>query len=588
MLLVADNASSAAQVEPLLPGTPVHRVLVTSRHTLASLPARLLDLETLDPADAVELITRSLTDAWPDDDRPDEEPEALARLAERCGLLPLALRVAAALLKADPYRSIDDLADELADARSRLTALRYEDGGTNALGVRAAFDLSYARLSPEQARLFRFLPLNPGPSMSTEAAAALAGEAERPARALLSALAQAHLVERVDRGRWRMHDLVRVYADELGAKSAKADDREGALDRLFEHYVLWTADAHSLTRPVPKPTPSGRFKEHSQALAWLERERPTLVAATQLAAESGRGRQAERLARLLHPFLHRHHYMADLVTTARASLKAAHLIGSRALVISALHALGTALREAERGDEALTFLKGALSLTREAGDPRMECDILTSIGMSLSRAGRHDGATRHYEQALAIARACRDLESEAASVMCLGVVRYDMGRYHEAILLFEEALALMREAGIHDHGTTLGNLCRALFEAGRVDEAVIRFREVIGRLRAEGDRLGEIRHLMELGSRLRYAGRPGQAITCLREAVALCEENGYGGFQGASLANLGETLWHSGDKNEGRACLKRAVELLLKYGAEADAEAIRAYLQQLPPPPAMA
>jgi hypothetical protein len=56
VLLIADNASTEAQVRPLLPGTGPHQVLITSRNTLAGLDARLLDITVLDDVAAIGLL----------------------------------------------------------------------------------------------------------------------------------------------------------------------------------------------------------------------------------------------------------------------------------------------------------------------------------------------------------------------------------------------------------------------------------------------------------------------------------------------------------------------------------------------------
>ena len=153
--MVADNASAEAQVRPLLPGPGPHRVLVTSRHTLADLGARLLDVEVLAEQAAITLVEQVLRAARPGDDRITSDPQAAGRLAAVCGGLPLALRITAALLAADPALTVGELADQLADEVGRLAALRYDDGGgTSAPSVAAAFDLSYRQLDQPAARLF--------------------------------------------------------------------------------------------------------------------------------------------------------------------------------------------------------------------------------------------------------------------------------------------------------------------------------------------------------------------------------------------------------------------------------------------------
>lgn len=173
VLIIADNASSEAQVRPLLPGPGPHRVVVTSRHTLAGLGARLLDVAVLDEQAGVALLDGALRAARPGDDRIGADRRGAARLAGICGGLPLALQITAALLKADPSFTVSDMADELADEIRRLKALQYDDGsGTSAPSVAAAFKLSYRQLDEVTARVFRLLPVNPGPNVSTAAAAA--------------------------------------------------------------------------------------------------------------------------------------------------------------------------------------------------------------------------------------------------------------------------------------------------------------------------------------------------------------------------------------------------------------------------------
>ncbi|KKD02517.1 NB-ARC domain-containing protein, partial [Streptomyces sp. WM6386] len=207
VLILADNASSSAQVRPLLPGGGArHRLLVTSRDVLPQLGARLLRLDQLTPQEAYELLDRALRIADPDDSRVTDDADAAAALAERCGHLPLALQISAAQLVADREKPVADLVSELTEARDRLDHL--DDGERS---VRATFDLSYRRLPPEQARVLRLLALAPGPDASDEVVAALVGE-DAPPVAHLNALARAHLVERGSgRTRWRLHDLVRVF-----------------------------------------------------------------------------------------------------------------------------------------------------------------------------------------------------------------------------------------------------------------------------------------------------------------------------------------------------------------------------------------
>jgi hypothetical protein len=186
VLIIADNASAEAQVRPLLPGPGPHRVIVTSRHTLARLGARLLDVTVLDQAAAVTLLDRALRAARPADDRIGGDPGAAASLAQVCGGLPLALQITAALLAADPALTARELAATLAHEVGRLETLRYDDGGGIGVpSIAAAFELSYRQLDADAGRLFRLLPADPGPDLSTVAAAALTAWPVSQARTVL-------------------------------------------------------------------------------------------------------------------------------------------------------------------------------------------------------------------------------------------------------------------------------------------------------------------------------------------------------------------------------------------------------------------
>ncbi|MEN8650699.1 AAA family ATPase [Streptomyces sp. 21So2-11] len=206
-----DNASSPQQVRPLLAGHPAHRTLITSRDVLPQIGAQQIRLRQLTPGASKDLLDHALRTADPYDRRITEDSTASEQLACTCGGLPLALQICAALLIADPEKPVAELAEELADSSRRIDHL--DDGERS---VRAVFDLSYRRLPQDQARLFRLLAISPGTEVTLNALSALAGAPDTPQR-LLDALARTHLVERgTTRSHWRMHDLVRDYAQTVG------------------------------------------------------------------------------------------------------------------------------------------------------------------------------------------------------------------------------------------------------------------------------------------------------------------------------------------------------------------------------------
>lgn len=250
LLVVADNASAIAQVQPLVPPGH-HGMLVTSRHRLTGL-GRMRTVNRLQPEDAVALLEAALKNNDPDDPRVREDPEAAERLASACGYLPLALQITAALLAQDPEQPLSERADALGGTESVLDGL---DDGERSL--RTMFDQSLERLTPQEQDLFRLLALNPGPNISTPAAAVLADQTQPATERLLARLAASHLIERTPavRGRWQMHDLLRAYAHE---QATAAMDRgrtprrryDQAHDRLIHHYIQHAQAASTHLDPL--------------------------------------------------------------------------------------------------------------------------------------------------------------------------------------------------------------------------------------------------------------------------------------------------------------------------------------------------
>ena len=223
-LIVLDNASSRDQVRPLLPGSPRHKVLITSRHTLADLDAQLVDLNVLTLEEGIAQLAKALKD-----ERVAAEPEAAQELVDLCGRLPLALGIVAALLRSDPELLLSEFADDLRDEDERLNDLSYGPNTT----VRRAFDLSYQRLSEDEARLFRLMSLVSG-DISTGMAAGVANVSPRQAHRLLAGLRRAHMAETSSpKGWYRLHDLVRLYSTERRKIEVDQQELQAAAFRLY-------------------------------------------------------------------------------------------------------------------------------------------------------------------------------------------------------------------------------------------------------------------------------------------------------------------------------------------------------------------
>ncbi|MCX4488341.1 ATP-binding protein [Streptomyces anulatus] len=369
VLLVLDNASSTAQIADLMPRSRAHRTLITSRHTLVTRGSRTLELGALSPAGARALVEEQLEFLSPGETRTRQDAQGTERLCRMCGHLPLALHIATALLARDPDLTPSALADELARARNKLDIL---DDGERA--VRAAFELSYRRLTPKQARVFRLLPLNPGPHIATDAVARLADMADDQAVGLIRELARAHVVERVGNGVWRQHDLMRAYAIELLGRHG--DDQGAASNRLIEHYIALAADVLSTLHDEGPATP---FRTVEAALAWCDREHPNLQAAVSMAVTFGDDDGALRVQETLIA-VHAHRgQTAEWEAAARMAVRFATEAKDHPGRSRALHQVMVALERGGRRDQAveaagtlLRFQHMVIEAASQAGDP-LDC-----------------------------------------------------------------------------------------------------------------------------------------------------------------------------------------------------------------------
>ncbi|WP_246154482.1 AfsR/SARP family transcriptional regulator [Saccharopolyspora hirsuta] len=335
VLVVLDNARSAAQVRPLLPGAGCS-VLVTSRSRLDGLSATAgavqIPVPPLSREAAVDVLRLVLGDA-----RVDAEPEAAVELAELCDRLPLALRIAAAR---PAHRTIRSLVTAAA-GRHRLAALSLPDSGE---GIRAALAGSYCWLDPASARLFRLLGEHPGDSVDCFAAAALAGTPAHETFSRLERLASIHLLHETDQGRYRWSDLVRLYAAEVAEEEPVAE-RNAAFTRLLEHYMhiadrglRYVVDSpwHRWVTPTPTELPEVRTAQ--AALTWFRAEETNLHQVLEAAISRGEHEQACHLALSLERFHHRLGDRAAQTELSRRGLGIARDLGdARAQAIFSAH-----------------------------------------------------------------------------------------------------------------------------------------------------------------------------------------------------------------------------------------------------------
>ncbi|MEU4157840.1 BTAD domain-containing putative transcriptional regulator [Actinoplanes sp. NPDC026670] len=520
MLLLLDNASGVDQVRPLLPADPRCVVVVTSRSRLGGLVAlegaHRIGLGPLAPEDAVALLRRLLGAGRP--------AEAVAALAEVCGNLPLALRIAGANLAGEPDQA---MAAYLREAARTLSALSVE--GDPQAAVRLAFDLSYLKLPALAARLFRLLSLVPGQAAPIGAAAALAGTADGIGT-LLTTLADASLVEAPAPGRFTMHDLIARHARERLAVDEPAVDRAAAVTRLLDWHLAAFHSAHAILAPyrttvaVPEP-PAPAIPAFSggqaQALAFLEQARDMLPDLVRFAVDEGHPEAGWRMAYLLGPFFQMH---GD-------------------------------------GPDSLHIYRTGLAAAQATAGPTVQAALHNSAGIAYAIARRLPEAGEHLERAVEAFRAAGLIDAVAGALSNIGRLRAEQRQLTAARAAYEEAARLRESTGdTRRLGTVLNNLGTLLAELGEDEAALVQLQRALRLHREHGDRGGAGHTQDSIGTLHLRAGAADAALASFQAALDDLRAVGYREAEGAALANIGHAHLARGDTEAALDHLSQAAE----------------------------
>jgi tetratricopeptide (TPR) repeat protein len=573
---VLDNVGDPDQVVPLLPhGTNAHRMVITSRDSMARLPgARLLDLHILDTDAAVHLLRTSLRRRGPTDRRITDDLGAAARLVELCGRLPLAVQIVAALLADEPDRPLTGMVADLTDERRRLYALDYD----GRWAVRAAFELSHRRLHPATAELFALLAAIPGPDVGLTVAAAVADRDLTATRAGLRALCRAHLLDQQPtppgheheqpgqsgKGpRWRMHDLIRLYA----AEHLTPDQHNAGFTRVLAHYqhTAYLADRRFTALPADQDQVPVGFATPQEATAWVVQERAGLVAAIVRAAAT-HPQNAAKLASDLAPILVRARLLTDWVIVSSTAVQVADAL-DRWSAADAWNCYGQALQAVRRFDEAITAQELARDISREVEDREGEGIAWTNLGNALRAVRRFDEAITAHEQAGDISREAGDRHREGTTWHNLGDTLGEVWRFDEAITAHERARDIFREAGDrHREAGTWDSLGFSLGEALRFNEAITAHERAVELYREVKDRHSEAGAWDNLGFVLQAVGRFDEAITAYEQSIAIRADLDDQYRQAQTLAKLGIVHVKRDDTDQAQRVWVEAIDFFTAVG----------------------
>jgi DNA-binding SARP family transcriptional activator/Tfp pilus assembly protein PilF len=534
VLIVADNAADAAQVRPLLPGSPGCLVIVTSRNTLAGLVATdgavPMSLDVLTDAEARDLLARILGPA-----RVGAEPEAAGRLIEACGRLPLALAITAARAATRPQLPLAAVAADLAGAAGRLDAL--QAAGDALASVRAALACSYDQLSADAARILRLLGVHPGPDISGPAAASLAGLPGPEAARLLAELADASMTSQDGGGRCSLHDLVRLYAAEQAALIDSEAEREAATGRMLDHYLHTAYAAARLLRPAGEPisvdppgpgTAPEQLADGQAAMCWFDAEHRALIAAADHAVTAGQEARAWGIAWTLQAYFYSRSHWHDQLAASATALAAADRLGDPALQARSHHYLGWAALWLGRYDDADSHFRHALEVFWQAEDPAWQAHVHLGLARLRYRQGQPARAARRARQALELYTAAGHEAGQADALGSLGWYLGQLGEYEEALAHGRQALALCRRAGDRQiEAGTLDGLGYACHHLGQHAEAVACYQQALAITRETDSRHQQAQVLTHLGTACHAAGDPEAARAAWREARSILDDLQY-------------------------------------------------------------
>jgi tetratricopeptide (TPR) repeat protein len=560
-LILLDNAASTDQIRDLIP-PPQCCALITSRQLVKPPGCTALWLDLLPLDESVALLHRLAPNAL------GTEAE-WNRLADLCGCLPLALRVAGSTLDSSDDLTLPGYLTELADESKRPHRLTI-DGDTSA-NVAAVLRHSLNRLidqDPTLAARWQMISVFPA-DFDRTAAAAVWSEAEIEVALILRRLRdRSLLLYDQTRDRYRLHDLMRPLAHCLFETHPVQDPAPTtanrftvAQSRFILHFMEVLKDADALYLRDQNGVALG--------LAQYDTESHNIVAAAALAIDRSEHDSTAQWvsawlpnsgANILNLRLSQNEWIVWLTTAATA----AHRMGELHLCAIHLGNLGNAYAGLGEMRRAIDFYQNALNISREIGDRHGEGNRLGNLGSAYADLGETEQAINYHQQALIIAQEIGDRRGEGHRLGNLGSAYTDLGKAQRASDFYQRSLAIAQEIGDRrSEGIQLGNLGLAYAELGKTQRAIDFYQQALAIAREIGDRRGEVIHLNNLGNAHTALGETQLAINVYQQSHAIAKEIGDKRGEGICLGSLGASHTELGDIPTAIALVKQALAIFV-------------------------
>lgn len=573
ILLLIDNAQTADQVRPLLPGAASCLVVITSRADLGGLVAREgarhLTLRPMPYGDSMELLSRLVGGS-----RIAAEPAAAEQLTGICGGIPLAIRIASAHLTVNPALRIDDYVSGLLMS-GPSAALTMQGDEQN--GIEAVFGTSVASLPPLPAGVFRVLSCIPGAEVSRDCVAAAANISTDEADAALAILLANHLVEENRPGRYALHDLLRDYAQRL--VEASGEPVIEPVDRVLKLYRNVAARAQTLVNakfvhPIDADCPTAGLgipmpNTREAAVTWFATEYTNMAAAIATAAAHG---MVEHVRALVDPlFQHCYHQGEISMWTATFESVVADMRrhGDDEAIYPVLNTLGNAYSLAGHYEAAIdAHTKCVEAWTRtdrhiDAGRAR------TNLAGSLERTADYSGAMHHLELALQTFHSAEAASFEAYVLGMMALIHQRLGQLPEARDRLAQALTILRPTALRsDLARTLNTLADVCVELGLLDEASTHVSEAITYARESGDSYLETMATTTQASILRRLGRFEESLDLSQQAHGALHDMGIAGGTCENWLHIGLTYAEWGRTDEALSAYREAESMAAGLGEQ--------------------